>query len=430
MGSLGAFERRELTEAQSFERMRARLGAVANPAPPFIDPRALAMRALLVTDCLGQPDLLKKLQSLGRAGACDPRSVDDLRVAARALLHVLAQLGEPPLVRGPRPPDALFAEGLQLRRMGVEALETLDSDDARLWIEVFGLPFEDGDVVLDLRSLVRLYDEYGEALGTTSVAAAQAAKHCADALESASGTTETDIEWRPWLGRAFSLTVSLYDDVCRIGRFVTATGGAALAFPSLASIARSRRRGSMSMPSQRVRSDHRLPSAQPGPEMGLPPLSPAPPPPLPPPRQVPPPIAAPSDPAQPPAVAARPPTPPPPPPRLEEPTRREGRFNVEIEVNVFSDSNFYVGFTENLSGGGLFVATYAVRPLGSVIEMSVRLPGRDQPLILKGEVRWIREASASDAWPGMGIQFDAISEEDRTAIVGFLATREPIFFAE
>jgi|CZKU01.1.fsa_nt_gi hypothetical protein len=114
------------------------------------------MRALLVTDRLGQPDLLRKVHSLGRAEACDPRCVEDLRVAARALLHVLSQLGEPSLACGPRLPEALFTEALRLRRMGVEALETLDSDDARLWIGVFGLPFEDVDLVFDLRSLVRL----------------------------------------------------------------------------------------------------------------------------------------------------------------------------------------------------------------------------------------------------------------------------------
>jgi hypothetical protein len=30
----------------------------------------------------------------------------------------------------------------------------------------------------------------------------------------------------------------------------------------------------------------------------------------------------------------------------------------------------------------------------------------------------------------MGIQFDAISEEDHAAILGFLATRDPLFFVE
>src|SRR5450432_292506 len=98
------------------------------------------MRALLVTDRLGQPDLLRKVHSLGRAEACDPRCVEDRRVAARALLHVLSQLGEPSLARGPGLPEALFTEALRLRRMGVEALETLDSDVPSLQ-NAFSLPF-------------------------------------------------------------------------------------------------------------------------------------------------------------------------------------------------------------------------------------------------------------------------------------------------
>ena len=438
MGSVEALERRELTEAQSFERMRVRLRAVVSPTPPCVDPRALAMRALLVTDRLGQPDLRTKVDSLGRAGACDPASVDDLRLAARAMIHVLSQLGEPSLARGQRPPEALHAEALRLRRRGVEALETLDSDDARLWLGVLGLPFDDIDVVFDLRSLARLYDEYGDVLGATSVAAAQAARRCADALESGPTATQADVEWRPWLGRSFSLTLSLYEDVCRIGRFVTATGGAALSFPSLPTIARARRQGgSPSSPHERARFDQGPPVADPAmssrpPRDSPPPSAHAPasnPPPSNPPFAAPPPVADPPDLAKAsPATVALPPRPQQ--TGLDEPTRREGRFNVEIEVNVFSDSNFYVGFTENLSGGGLFIATYFVRPLGSRVEMSVRVPGRHNPLMLKGEVRWIREASASDAWPGMGIQFEDISEDDGAAIRGFLATRDPFFFVE
>jgi uncharacterized protein (TIGR02266 family) len=425
MGNIEALERGALTEEQSFERMRVRLRDLANAAPPCVDPRALAMRALLVTDRLGQPDLLRKVHSLGRAGACEPRSVDDLRVAARALLHVLSQLGEP--ARGPRPPEELFSEALRLRRAGVEALETIDSDDARLWIGVFGLPFDDADLAFDLRSLVRLYEEYGEVLGTASVDAAQAARRCADVLESGPTETLADNEWRPWLARTFSLTVSLYDDVCRIGRFVTATGGAAFAFPSLASIAGARRRSGGPTSHERVRVEHGLPVAEP--QMAPPPVPVSPPPLSPAGPPAPPSVATPADLEQAPPVPEVP-APALQHPRLDEPTRREGRFNVEIEVNVLSDSNFYVGFTENLSGGGLFIATYFVRPLGSKVEMCVRVPGRGNPLMLMGEVRWIREASASDAWPGMGIQFDAISEEDRVAILGFLATRDPLFFVE
>jgi uncharacterized protein (TIGR02266 family) len=100
-------------------------------------------------------------------------------------------------------------------------------------------------------------------------------------------------------------------------------------------------------------------------------------------------------------------------------------------VGLQSDSNFYVGFTENVSEGGLFVATYFAKPLGSRVEMAVRLPGREDPLVLRGIVRWVRDyAATSDGHPGMGIQFESLSEEDRKVVVAFLETRDPIFYIE
>ncbi len=113
------------------------------------------------------------------------------------------------------------------------------------------------------------------------------------------------------------------------------------------------------------------------------------------------------------------------------PPRRFERLSAELEVSLVSTSNFYLGFTENLSEGGLFVATYAARPLGSEIEISVRLPDRADALVLRGIVRWHRAYSAtSDGYPGMGIQFDVLSETDKADIAAFLVTRPPLFFVD
>jgi uncharacterized protein (TIGR02266 family) len=85
--------------------------------------------------------------------------------------------------------------------------------------------------------------------------------------------------------------------------------------------------------------------------------------------------------------------------------RAHGRRAAELEVDFASDSNFYVGFAENLSGGGL-VATYVLRPIGTVLDLSIRLAGDAEPLHVRGEVRWTREPSRSgDLWPGMGVRF-------------------------
>ena len=126
------------------------------------------------------------------------------------------------------------------------------------------------------------------------------------------------------------------------------------------------------------------------------------------------------------------------PPRAEEPARvsrpsmRVGeRHEVELEVGLFGDSNFYVGFTENLSDGGVFVATYMTKPIGSRVELAVRLLGLGEPMKLRGEVRWVREPSSSDeVWPGMGIRFEDVGEDDERRIRAFLTQREPLFYDE
>jgi uncharacterized protein (TIGR02266 family) len=111
--------------------------------------------------------------------------------------------------------------------------------------------------------------------------------------------------------------------------------------------------------------------------------------------------------------------------------RRFERLGAELEVSLSSDSNFYVGFTENLSEGGLFVATYFTRPLGSKVEITVRIPGRAAALVLRGTVRWVRDYSpTSDGYPGMGIQFDSLSASDQADVAAFLATRDPLFYDE
>jgi uncharacterized protein (TIGR02266 family) len=107
-------------------------------------------------------------------------------------------------------------------------------------------------------------------------------------------------------------------------------------------------------------------------------------------------------------------------------SRREPRHFVELEVNIGSESNFYLGFTENLSSGGVFVATYALKPIGAKVEVALTLPD-GATLTMPGIVRWLRQPSG-EGWPGIGVQFEAVSPEDETRIRKFLSLREPMFY--
>lgn len=112
--------------------------------------------------------------------------------------------------------------------------------------------------------------------------------------------------------------------------------------------------------------------------------------------------------------------------------RAHARYEVELQVGLaWSESNFYMGLTENLSEGGLFISTHELRPIGSVVEVSLKLPNYPEPIRTTAIVRWLRVYSkTSDANPGMGVQFDALSQQHLQAIRAFLRRQAPLFYEQ
>lgn len=110
--------------------------------------------------------------------------------------------------------------------------------------------------------------------------------------------------------------------------------------------------------------------------------------------------------------------------------RREvTRVELCVGVGFLSDTNFYTGFTSNISEGGLFVATHMLQPVGSIITVTFALPGGAE-ITTRGIVRWVRDPSREDdsATPGMGVQFVGLREFDRARIRRFVSVREPMFY--
>jgi uncharacterized protein (TIGR02266 family) len=111
--------------------------------------------------------------------------------------------------------------------------------------------------------------------------------------------------------------------------------------------------------------------------------------------------------------------------------RHHERHSVEIEITLLSDSQFYTGLTENLSEGGVFVATHALRTKGTLLIIVFSLPDSPEPIRVLGEVRWVREYSPqSDVHPGMGVRFVSLRKDDAARINKFIEYRPPILFDE
>ena len=110
--------------------------------------------------------------------------------------------------------------------------------------------------------------------------------------------------------------------------------------------------------------------------------------------------------------------------------RQHPRLPLVVEVHLQSENNFYAGITDNISEGGVFVATVNPPEIGTVVEFELHLPPDHGPFHLVGEVRWHRPVRAAiDGAPaGCGIRFTALSVETARAIAAFVQQRETILF--
>ena len=112
----------------------------------------------------------------------------------------------------------------------------------------------------------------------------------------------------------------------------------------------------------------------------------------------------------------------------KEHLRQHQRVNLEVEVNMSSENNFYAGITNNVSEGGVFVATYTPPARGTVIEMQLKLPNAPDTFPVKGMVMWVRDIDAADVGdgtpPGIGIKWTDISPQCLQAITKFVSSRD------
>lgn len=106
--------------------------------------------------------------------------------------------------------------------------------------------------------------------------------------------------------------------------------------------------------------------------------------------------------------------------------RRLPRVELEVDIGVHSETNFYAGFSGDVSEGGIFIATYKPLAIGTKTTVSFVLPGGHH-VVTEGEVSWVREA-AWDVTPGMGVTFTGLSDYDRQYIQWYAQQRAPLFF--
>jgi uncharacterized protein (TIGR02266 family) len=115
----------------------------------------------------------------------------------------------------------------------------------------------------------------------------------------------------------------------------------------------------------------------------------------------------------------------PPAPAKVDPRRLHERAPADLPATIAIGEERAGGFVENLSEGGLFVATDGVAQPGEVVGVEFNLPGLEQPVRASAEVRWTRGATADGEVGGMGLRFVDLGGDAAEAIGRYVAARVP-----
>jgi uncharacterized protein (TIGR02266 family) len=108
--------------------------------------------------------------------------------------------------------------------------------------------------------------------------------------------------------------------------------------------------------------------------------------------------------------------------RSENNERANPRYEARLVVSIEIEEDAFVGFTENVSESGAFIATEAPQAVGAEVNLLIALP--DLALVrTRGTVCWIRPAKKGQP-AGVGIRFDRLSPLDAVRIHEFILARQ------
>lgn len=111
----------------------------------------------------------------------------------------------------------------------------------------------------------------------------------------------------------------------------------------------------------------------------------------------------------------------------QERARKDTRVDVTHQVKFQTGYQFLSEYCENLSRGGLYLATTEYIEKGEVIAVTLEIPGAERPLTIDGKVLYSltdREAAEKGHRAGVGLQFVNLSAEATVKLQNFIKRLE------
>ena len=103
--------------------------------------------------------------------------------------------------------------------------------------------------------------------------------------------------------------------------------------------------------------------------------------------------------------------------------RRDGvRAPIEISVDLSTLGIYYLSRIVNISTGGAFICHPDIKPIGTLLKISFKLPLDSHPIETDAQVTWSykQAGKAKPSSTGMGIKFLKISPDDQKRIENYV----------
>lgn len=104
---------------------------------------------------------------------------------------------------------------------------------------------------------------------------------------------------------------------------------------------------------------------------------------------------------------------------------RRGHFRLpsHVHVDFASGELLRTAEVENMSEGGVFLATERPLPVGTPLRLLVPAEDDSQWISLEAEVAWTRRTRQGGTGPGMGLRFIGVEPEQRRILEQLLLSR-------